>query len=368
MQLGAKITMVVNDLVQFNGFVDQISTSLSNGSIEQSYRCRDFLGRLADSYLDPTFKVSEKLTLLEAMKATVKKAGYDYDIVGDSDAESGLITGRKVAYINKSKTARGQKKTLDRLISKDTKAQKGEGVYQYLDRIAKAHGLCLWAGTDGRTIYVSTPTFDQSAHYKLVHRLDGRGNNIKGLSVELNCDSQPSFIYGEAKPASKAGNATTLRRIAVNEFVGYDRAGGSKRGFTPYVKSVLDEKKKIGAVLMSANADLEAIMSAGLVKNLPLDCRGVFLEDTISHNEQELDFAIRRKLAEAQRNFLKYTITMPFHSLNDVVFGINTVASLVDESNRFDGELWIVSRTLSGGTGSGQETALELIPKYAYAI
>lgn len=89
----------------------------------------------------------------------------------------------------------------------------------------------------------------------------------------------------------------------------------------------------------------------------------LFYRDKDSRNDEQLDYSVRRAIAEKLRETLVYTCTVRGHidPKSGAVWTVDTIAYVHDELEDVDEPLWISERTLVNDGTSGPTTELVLV-------
>jgi prophage tail gpP-like protein len=354
---GEQVRLYVNNNLQFVGRIDSASYSISRSGTSVTLTGRDLLGAVCDSYISPEIRITEKDTLVGALKRIFSDFSFDkFDI--DDEANRNIIAGQKAGFVAKGKTAKGKGKSLEKFINHQTHPNKAEGLYQYAERITKRFGLHIWSSADGETLYVGEPSYDQAPLYWLVHfRGDNQVNNVTSLDVKIDWSKQPSVIIGECKSGGGNFKKSTNKVIMVNEFSGL--ADGSP---TPDVAALIEKYKSKGSKVLPVRQNLvDAVPSQYRI--LSPAYRPLFLVDDESNNMEELEFAVRRKMASLQHDFFKVELTTEGHSnpATGATYAINTVAHVEDAVTGLNASLWVKRRTFRKSRSEGTTTTLELV-------
>jgi prophage tail gpP-like protein len=370
---GERIIFKVNDCIQTTGTIEDLDISCSrSGGTVMTINGRNLLGEVADSYIDPEITITEKDTLEAAIKKVFSPFGISkFEI--DDEANRNLIAGAKAGHVDKGKTFKGKANSLKKFISHQTKPNPGEGMYQFAERISKRFGLHIWLSADGETLYVGVPTFAQAPLYSLYRSTQQKnGNNIIDGSARFNWSGQPSLIIAQGHGGGKEFSKSAFKIIMINELTGLVRTDASE-GPNPIqnqplskVKELVDKYKVKGSKVLDIRTDLIDQIPSTVFGAFPKNCKAFFLFDDESKTPEELEFAVRRKMASFQSTYMTLSYTVSGHSNSTLtpggaIYGVNTTIDVIDDAIGVQGTYWIKKRIFTKDRSSGTKTQLELI-------
>jgi prophage tail gpP-like protein len=356
-QCGARVALRINNTIQASGYIDRVFPEISRSGTVLHIQGRDALSRACGSSLDPKIHFTQRDTLSSIMRRIFERHGFTSFEIDDA-ANRNIITGQNRAP--KAKPSR-RGKALRNFINHQLKPYPGEGEYEFASRVAKRFGLHLWASADGRTLYVSEPTFDSPALYNLVYSrnpvpstigqgVSSKSNNVLSASGGFDWTNQPSVIIAEGVGGGGEFRKQTNKVVMVNEIL-------SETDSLPSVAAILkaypeakriprrDYFKRPSRILTSAAA-------------LPHFCT-----DDESKTLDQLENFVYRKMAEFQHQFLKITYSVQGHVYEPTgaIWAPNTIVNVYDEARSLNQDMWIKSRTFTKSRNDGTKTRLEVV-------
>jgi hypothetical protein len=394
----AKIDFVINDRVQFTGYIDSIhQESDREGGNITIVTCRDILGRVVSSNTDFEEEYTSQSTVLDVLQKNLPQYGIE-QIYNDDQTNINIMTGfapgkgKNVKITITQKTTIGFEKNADKSFKLDSKHQKipitkekkvttvtaalkpglktltlehlkpkpGEGEYAFIDRILKRHGLIMRAAADGSGVIVDKPNFDGPSIFNIFHKsgeLDSINNVIKATKL-LDFGEQPSLIIAMGFGGGKKSRKSQLKTIMVNELIGVDENGT----ILPEVQTLINKHPGFKPLPIRK----ELVPNRKLFGSKPIPC-WKFIKDEESKSQDQLDAFVKRKMAEYQQKGLVMTYIVEGWTQNGYPWCLNTIVDVDDDVNNIHERMWILNRRFDK-TKSGTRTTLTLIRPYTLSI
>jgi len=386
---GAEVQLLVNGLAQCTGFVERATTSGSSQSgTTLTVRGRDILGPVTYAGIPPSYKFTAGTRLLDAVLAALAPHGIKL-VHGDDLLNVNAMTGRvvgKTAGTTQVVTYQVPKRTqaADGTISIVYEAQKGtivtnpggplkkvkldqikpkpgEGVYAFLDRILRRHGLLMWALGDGSGVVIGGPDYTTTPVHKLIHRRSdgGRYNNVTDYSQDIDLTQQPGVIVGFGMGGGRSMDKSRLKVAMVNELVGLDDNGD----VLPSIKEAIAQIKGIKVLPVRAELRPARLRSLGATT----DAQAMYMHDEDAQNLEQLESSVRREMATRQEQAFGISYDVIGHTQNGAPWAVNTLIDVEDEVLDVNGPLWCVERAFTKST-QGTATMLRLIRPNVYRV
>jgi len=389
---GARVELSINDRIQCSGTIDKKTVdSSSESGTKIIIQGRDILAPVVDSNVDPRFKFTASMSILDVCKAVLKPFGID-TIVNSDEANLNVITGfakgkgaavggptgerlvvknttdakgkvtssleKQKDYSAPTTTTRPDLKTLQ---IQQAKPHMGEGVYAYLDRLLRRLGLTMWALADGSGVVIDKADFSGAANQQLIHKLgDTSRNNILRGRVVDDSSTQPSCIVAFGYGSRVDNEASKLKIIMINELDGLDDAGNP----LPEIKNIMTTYKS--AKVLSLRKEM--IPSARPLGDRKI-ARILFVKDDESKNLAQLEAYVRREMANNQRKAYCVNYDVVGHTSDGThPWAVNTIVSVDDDKRGVHENLWVVSKTFKKSNSEGTITSLELIRPFTLQI
>jgi prophage tail gpP-like protein len=302
---GMAVELYVNDILELTGTIDRRNPTYDKSGRKNVICGRDLMGWPVDAYCTSFGTLQEKKlselaeTLLADMPyVDLKRICYQEDITGN------LKTKKTSVGLFDSATALSQ-------------IEPGTTVFEVLKEYSRSRGLIFFCEPGGRFVF-GKPAEGGEAKFSIVHRKDGKGNNVEagGLDEDYSKRFSQVMIIGQKQGSALFSSATDLNVSTTVE----DETGDLPDNFyKPFV-----QKDETGG----DRQDLQARM------------------------------ALEKMRHEGFR--LQYTVTG--HSQNGKNWTINELASVVDEDPDIDinDTFLITGRTFHKSKDAGTVTKLRL--------
>jgi prophage tail gpP-like protein len=333
-----RVQISINDVVQSQGILDDVRVkSDRSGGTVVTLAGRNWISPAIDSHCDPNLRLKESQTLLDALQAILGPFGVTV-FAADNTANRNAITGR-VYGVKTTKTG----KPIKSYVNHELKPYQQEGAWQFAERVAQKHGLCLWAANDGQTVIVGKPDYEQEARYQIRHLTsDPSQNNVIESDVTISGQDQPTVILA-CGPGSGGDFAnSTLRSAIVNPIIQADY--GAIVAAYPSVKFV-----PVPAEIIP----FEPMTDPG--------ARPLFVYDAESNDQNELDNFVLRELSMLVRKSLTAHYTIMGHQLAGQNVAVDTIVDVEDDRSGLHMPLWIISRSFRKSANAGTTTTIEAI-------
>lgn len=157
---GERCRVFVNGVLELNGIIDRVQDGYGPDNTKLSVSGRDLMGLLVDSHVG-IGQTDQHIELKALARDLLNKVPY--------------INRQSIIYGSGHKTkVSEQGKTV-----KATKVQRDPDhtIFDLLSRYAQERGMLFWCQADGTFVF-GEPVRTGKPLFRLVNRLDGRGNNI----------------------------------------------------------------------------------------------------------------------------------------------------------------------------------------------
>jgi prophage tail gpP-like protein len=386
---GARVELSINDRLQCTGSIDRKTiASDAGGGTKVTVQGRDILGRVVSATMDPIFKFTSGLTIVDAVLSVLRPFGID--TVYNSDAYNiNVITGYqkgkfgggqskvKVQVPKRTTAADGTvtltyeavdgfvtidptRPDLKKLQLQQAKPHIGEGVYAYLERLLRRLGLAMWAAADGSGVVIGVADFTGPARQRLIRRrTDPSANNIVRGQLTTDLSTQPSCIMAFGFGGGVDVQKSALKVLMVNELTGLDAAGNP----LPEILNIRARYKS--CKLLAIRPEL-----VPLVRPLgdPMTATPYFCQDNESKNLAQLEAFVRREMAARQQTSFAVNYDVVGHTQDGYPWAVNTLVSVDDEVFGIHGDMWIAEKTFAKSNSGGTTTSLRLIRPHTLQI
>jgi prophage tail gpP-like protein len=149
------------------------------------------------------------------------------------------------------------------------------------------------------------------------------------------------------------------------ESPGWDKSGPTRVGAVAECQRIITSSDGV-VVVREKRFDPRARDTTVFGFDFPV-YKPLYFKDRDSRNQEQLDYSVRRMVAEKLRDTLVYTCTVRGHvdPVSGALWGTDTIAHVYDEVEDVGEPLWIHDRTLYND-GSGPRTDLTLFRPGSY--
>lgn len=321
------VQLIVRDAPQLVGRIDV--TERTN-ALAVSCEGRDYMADLVESHIDPLFAPTEGMTLQKAVALAASPCGITL-VLGDAAVMRNARTG-----VRGGKTAPGDFLTLS---LQDMKPDEGQGIYEYINRLAARHGCTVQPTLNRNELLLQAPHYDQDPLYTIRRSIaPGGSNRIKSATARRDFSSFPTFTVVRG-----AGITAASQEKGAKNASGLIESGG----YTPETLAVSVK----GRVKPSPN---------------PTDATGklyrlLSIHDSHATKREQVNAAAQRAIWDRLKETLTYRATLKGHEDPDTkaIYAVDTVINVQDEVADVNETMWIYRRTLRYSRDGGAETDIE---------
>ena len=346
------VKLYVSGRQQVVGRIDGI-VGVGESGAQLKVRGRDYLSDLVDSTVDPQFQIKKSQDIGSFLLELLKPWGIT-TVFGNFNLTRNVASGRKP--FSKNPATRYKSAKLE-----DTKASENQGVFEFANTVLARQGFMLLPAGTRDSICVDSPNYEQSPLYRL-----SRPGNIVTGTADRNYANVPTVTI--ARGRTGGSDAGKQSQGGKREYPTFDKSGPSKIG------AVLEAQRNITSddgvvVVRERYFDPKKPERTVYGFDFPV-YKPLFFRDRDSRNDEQLDYSVRRVIAEKLRETLQYTCTVRGHvdPVSDAAWTVDTIAYVHDEVEDVDEPLWIAERTFSNDGNSGPMTELVLVRPGSYVF
>ncbi len=305
---------------------------------------RDYLADIVDSTVDPQFQVKQGWDIGKFLEELLAPYGIK-TILGDANQASlnrNILTGKRPFKGQPSRDFKTA--TLS-----DFKAEENEGVMEYANRILARHRFTLQPAGTRDAVIVGDPNYSQDVLYALSRP----GNNIKTGCAKRDYTNVPTVTMGRGRSGEPGKNLGSTK----HDIGTFDPATArSNIGLVRDVQRTITSDEGI-EVVRQKRFDPKKPDQTVYGYDQPV-YKPLFFRDKSSKNQEQVEAAVARTLAEKLRETLAYGFEVRGHvdPTSGAIWTVDTLASVRDEIEDVDEVMWISERTLSND-GSGPKTS-----------
>jgi prophage tail gpP-like protein len=341
------VRLYVSGRCQIIGRIDRI-VGFGTGSSALKVMGRDYLADVVDATMDPTYQVSDGMTI-GAMILEVFKPWGITSVLSDSALTRDIRTGKQ--------PYQPDPQDLEQVKLADLKAEENQGVFEFADRIVARHGWTIQPGGTRDSVCVVRPQYSQPPLYSATRP----GNIVEGVA-DRNYTNVPTVTLGRGR----AGGSKHQVGGSRSEFPTFSEGAPSKIGLTTEVLAITTADNNI-AVTREKRFDPKRGDNT-LYGYTPPVYRPLFFRDKDSRNDAQVERAVRRMLAEKLRETLQYNLTVRGNSdsQSGATWSIDTIVRVDDGVEDVRENLWIWDRTLENDGQSGPTANMVCIRPESY--
>ena len=322
-----RITIRVAGRPQLLGRIDRVGRGRAPGELIASGR--SYMFELATCDVDPTFEVKDDTPLGKVLQQVASPVGIANIVGEDSGPLRNIRSGRNLTGVPPDPSF------LLRPLTNYKPNTGTEKILAFMTRVAAREGFSVQPSASRDTIILAKPDYAQPVFGQLIQRFDGVGNNIKSSQATYDTSKIPTHVLrvGQARAAGSEGEARATRSVIPVDWPSLE---------VPRERVVTD---RIKPPVVKADAGLYRLS---------------YVRDRDSKNQNQLELASIRNLAEATRTYLDYPVTMVGAMLNDGVYCNGTLFDVDDPVEGVQQRLWCESTVMRISADAGTTTQLKL--------
>lgn len=317
---------------------------------------RDYFADLVDATADPQYQIKQGMDIGQFLEDLLKPFGITtiHADVNQAALNRNILTGKRPFKGSPARDFRAA--TLS-----DFKVSENEGVMEFAMRVLARHRFTLQPGGTRDSAMVGDPNYSQDVLYSVARP----GNNCKqGGCAKRDYTNVPTVTLARGRSGESGKNLGSTR----NEIATFDPATARSN-----IGLVLDVQRTI-----TSDDGVEVARQKRFNPKKPDQkiygydqpvYKPLFFRDKESRNQEQLEAAVARTLAEKLRETLIYTATVRGHvdPASGAVWAVDTLAHVRDEIEDVDEVMWISERTLKND-GSGPMTDLVLVRPESFVL
>ena len=356
------VTVLLGDVPWMKARIEVVQSD--DNMVTMNLSGRDYLADLVEGHIAPDFKVTEKMTLADAIKRAAAPYGIT-TVLSSGDCPLRRIRSGAVAA---SKSAVDFKAVqLKELQPKD-----GQSVYEFCNRLAARNGCTIQPDIRRNTLALSVPAYDSEPIGELRRSRDRATtatNNIKAGRATRDGTHWPSVVHIIGGTSTETGWVPTdpPRQTAKGIEGNYVNAKGSSRTVR------LQRHYDTAEVALGFNPPMGRELAGKAVSGLRTSSSeplpdGKFYrlfrqEDRDIGTTAQLHALGARALGERLKNTLTYEATVSGFAdqTTGKFWAVDTIVTVRDEIADVDEPMWIQSVTRGFSRNNGATTRLSMI-------
>lgn len=311
----------------------------------------DYLADIVASTIDPSLQIKKEMDLGQALLAILEPWGID-TIYGDFNLTQNILSGR--IHAAKGKPAREFKKGHpDELRPKDN-----QGVWEFMEQIVSRMGFTLQSAMLRNAIVCCVPHDLKDPRY----RLSRPGNILKG-SASRDWTDVPTVTMARGR----SGDPNEQVKGTRHEFATFSGDTINPIAKIPEIQRIITSDDNV-EIVRQKRFDPKT-KDPTVYGFSPPVYRPLFYQDRDSKSQEQLEFGVRKMVAEHLKKTLEYSCTMRGHvePSSGEIYTIDTVVDVFDDMERVDERLWLYENT-KYNDGSGPRTDLKFFRQDSYIL
>lgn len=330
------VELIVNGASQALGRVD-VTQIGDNGS---AIGCdgRDYIADLGECNVDPTLKITNGMSVAEALFQAASPCGIDTILSDDDIALRDIRSGKKTR-------TKGTAKQSHKAKLSEYKPQPGESIYEFCNRIVARQGATIQPGPARNTLVITAPRYDQEPLYTIRRTDDvasASRNTIVTATARRDFSKFPTFsLFTGSKAVAGAKTTGVAKTVDIVEYAGN----------SPELERIIGASTAGGRRLPGKE---DPPLGFGRLYRL------LNFRDEEARDQDQIDNAAKRALSERLKDSLEYTVTLRGHSdpTTGALYSVDTMIRVEDAICDVSETLWIASRRFTYSPGQGAQTQL----------
>jgi prophage tail gpP-like protein len=353
------VELLIDGNSQVLGRVDL--TDVGGDGSAMSFQGRDFVSDLVECHSDPTLKLKKEQSLVDAIRYAAGPVGITAVVAEDEVGLRNIRTGIAIGGGSPPWAFKEAK-------LKDYKANPGEGLYAFCNRLAARHSVTIQPGVQRNQLVLSSPNYVQSPCCRLVRHIkpaSAATNTVLQATARRDFSSWPTYVLVTGKTI-KGGDTFKPASAVV------DAAGGFKK-----TAAEKEKPKQLETGYLLDIPEFDALLWGGRIK--PADgpkgdtlslYRLHYQRDTDSKTQEQVEKVAQRIHSDRLKDSLRYECTVRGHQDRETgaTYAVDTIAEVNDEVCGVNERMWIESRTFEYSPGQGATTRLVLWRLGAFSI
>lgn len=376
----SRVTISIDGIPILRGRIDSSEIGGDTGS-SVTFQGRDYISDMVECNLDPAVALSEQMTLEQAIKIAAGPVGISevsFDAARWRNARVGAQVETRVGT-----------RSFQNAPLKDYKANPGEGIYEFLNRLCVRFGCTMQPTTEYNTILLDAPDYLQESSYYVRRTLENPNsatNDILSASVRRDYSKFPTVVLVSGKtggasearttiaaknPSAPGGLYALLAPFYSTPGAPFPAAPGALFPAVPIpadveavsgeATSVPNIQQTLEALLPPSNTYITERIAprSGFVPKNPM-YRLMYLRDNLAKDAKQVQNIAARKAAERFKDSLQYSITLQGHRdrVTNRMYAVNTIIGVYDELCDIEEGLWIEKCTYTYSPAEGAKTHL----------
>ena len=332
------VELLIDGNQQLLGRIDATTRGAGAGTTI-TIKGRDYFSDMVECHIDPSMKVKKD----EPLETVIKRAASP---VGITEVELNDDIRLRDTRMGRGVNAPGVGENLKSKKQEEYKANPGEGIYEFLNRIVARFGVTMQPGVKRNQVILASPDYAQTPAYKITRRLGaapGANNNVLSASTERDFSSFPTHTL----------------------FVGKQGRGGKSK-----TAISISDAQELPNFPAAADLTETSRIKPGETNPQPKLYRLLYQRDENSRTQLQLDKAWLRRTADLLKDTLQYTVKLRDH--NDLetgrLYAVDTLVTVNDEVCGVNEDLWVHSRRFEYTAEAGPTTTLVCWRKGTFQI
>ncbi len=344
------ITLSIAGQPQVIGRIEKITGVGETGAALQ-VSGYDYLYDIVAGTIDPGLQIKKEMDLGQALLAILAPFGIE-TVYGDFNLSRNILSGRVAAA--KGKPAREFKKAHP----DELRPKENQGAWEFAETICSRMGFSLQNAMVRGSICCVVPHDLKEPSYDI-----RRPGNVLRASASRDWADVPTVTIARGR----GGDPNTT-------------VSGTRHEFSTFDSQTVNPIAKIAEIQGIITSDQGVIVSREKrydPKKRDINVYGygqpvyrpLFYQDRDSKNQEQLEYGVRKMVAERLKKTLEYSCTMRGHveQSTGAVYTIDTVVNVKDEIEKVNERMWLFENE-KYNNGEGPMTDLKFMRQDSYVL
>jgi len=344
------IRLAINGQTQVLGRIEAIEGAGDSGAALQ-VSGYDYLKDSVAGTVDPSLQIKKEMDLGQALLAIFEPYGIT-TVFGDFNLTRNVLTGVSRAFHGKP-SREFKKAHPDELRPKEN-----QGSFEFAEQIVSRHGFCLQPAGTRDAIVCCVPHDLRDPTYTI-----SRPGNVLRGSARRDWGDVPTVTIARGR----GGDPNAVVAGTRHEFATFDGDTVNPLAKIPEIQRIITSDDNF-IVTKQTRFDTKK-KDPNVYGYTPPVYRPLFYQDKDSKNQEQLEYGVRKMVAERLKKTLEYSCTVRGHvdPVSGAIWTVDTVANIKDSIEQVDERMWLYERDLSND-GSGPRTDMKFMRPDSYIL
>jgi prophage tail gpP-like protein len=251
------------------------------------------------------------------------------------------------------------KREFKKVYPDELRASENQGAMQFAEKIVARHGFSIQSAMDRSAIVCCAPHDDEEPRFRL-----GRPGNILNGRARRDWSDVPTVTIARGR----AGESNTELKGTRHEFPTFGINTLNPIVKIPEMRASIATDGIIREILIREQRFNSKTADTTIFGFNPPVYKPMFYQDQFSKNQEQLEYGVRKMVAERLKRTLEYTCTVRGHADDTgAIWTFDTVAQVWDFNEHVNERLWLYERDLYND-GNGPKTDMKFCRPGCYVL